>query len=710
MPELHLQHVGEQLSITLGEYTSTVVWANIASWTPEEVFKDAKFYGHTLFEQITGNADLRTALMGLRKNERLVLVAEQPEVAAVPWEYLRFPVNSQLDGLLLATRYNLVRGVIQNCRDRMELTSTLTIVIIPVSPIDELRVLNTEHEWQNLTEAIRRQERVLQLIRVRPPTLGAMKRELNAKGTKIVQFMGHSKVEDDKGVLSFEDEVGRSKSIGAVLFANALDKQTFIVILNSCDSAVSSNASNTQDIPSQLSNIAQSVVREGVPYALGMQFELPNSAAYKISEFLYESLLQERDIEEAVCDMRSKLEQNAMLTNASWLAGVPTLYTNMREPMAAFRLSRGEPLIFPNLITETRDITALSPVEHFTGRSEQISEALTILLNTSVRGFVVLHGLGGIGKTALACVIAERVSWHYQDRVLAYSFETFARFDDEGVIIHTPVNVPFAERFYSSLAFFYDINPRDFLTTDSLRKAILRQRKITRSLLILDNIETLIYAQKNGNEEALELATFVSSLKESDSPVLLITRAMPPSDWGQRKEIHLTGLSDDAAEKLFLASIANDRRRDTTPETRIALSHYVKGHPLCIRLLAGRFSESSAADLATFLQNIQDELVNAKQTTFTSFDDPRRHTTISDCMDYSIRRLPPELKTVLYAIGIFRAPFTQSSAESVLENKKQTKKHLQDLVRLGLLERTYAALADSQYDTYELHPMLRLYI
>ena len=83
-------------------------------------------------------------------------------------------------------------------------------------------------------------------------------------------------------------------------------------------------------------------------------------------------------------------------------------------------------------MTQTVELSTLKEADHFVGRAEQISQALSLLLDSSAHDFVVLRGLGGIGKTTLARVIAERVSWHYQDRVLAYSFETFARFDYEG--------------------------------------------------------------------------------------------------------------------------------------------------------------------------------------------------------------------------------------------------------------------------------------
>jgi len=242
MPELHIQRVNEQLEITFGEHSSTVAWADIAVWTPLQVKENAEAYGHTLFGQITHDTALRNALTGLRKNTRLVLVAEQPEVATIPWEYLRLPEAS--GGLLLANRYNLVRGIPEGQRqESMALDGVLRIVAVPVSAVNERIPLNTEGEWKNLSETVKACERAVTLQRVRPPTLAKMGNALSREGANIVQFMGHS----DKGMLVFEDELGRAKVINAAQFANTLNEQTLLVVLNSCYSATAQGIASGEE-------------------------------------------------------------------------------------------------------------------------------------------------------------------------------------------------------------------------------------------------------------------------------------------------------------------------------------------------------------------------------------------------------------------------------------------------------------------------------
>ena len=74
---------------------------------------------------------------------------------------------------------------------------------------------------------------------------------------------------------------------------------------------------------------------------------------------------------------------------------------------------------------------------------------------------------------------------------------------------------------------------------------------------------------------------------------------------------------------MFLTLLPTDRRSSAADgKARQALARRVQGHPLSIRLLAGRFAESTG-ELTTFLSQIEEELKHAEQTTPSSLEDPR---------------------------------------------------------------------------------------
>src|SRR5205085_12601046 len=186
--------------------------------------------------------------------------------------------------------------------------------------------------------------------------------------------------------------------------------------------------------------------------------------------------------------------------------------------------------------------------------------------------FVLLHGLGGIGKTSLAREVAQRVGYHYADRVLAVSFETFSTFDAQNQVV---INEQFADNFYNRLARFYALNPADaerYPTPAALQQAILQQWTHLRTLLVLDNIETLVDAQRRNDPAATSLASFISRLKEGDGAVLLTSRMVPPSDWGDCSTISIGGLGEEAGADLFLALLPTDREHQAPAPARLALS------------------------------------------------------------------------------------------------------------------------------------------
>nr|MBA2677211.1 tetratricopeptide repeat protein [Ktedonobacteraceae bacterium] len=84
--------------------------------------------------------------------------------------------------------------------------------------------------------------------------------------------------------------------------------------------------------------------------------------------------------------------------------------------------------------------------------------------------------------------------------------------------------------------------------------------------------------------------------------------------------------------------------------------------------------------------------------------------TLYACMDYSVKRLSPEQRTVLNAISLFHAAFTPEFASYLLDDEEQAPRHLQTLVRLGLLNREVKTFQEGELRLFELHPMVRWYV
>jgi CHAT domain-containing protein len=237
MLELRLRRTQSTLTVTLGEHTTSIPLESLLP-TPslwQHIYEDAATYGRNLFEQTFPDDPIKTLLTELPTRERLLLIADDQEIAQIPWEYLRDPNNK-----LLASRLTLVRSVSSpHPTSAYKPSGPLEIIAIPSSPIDEVIHLNVEQEWRHLVKVVTSlsPSKALTLKRLRPPTRSTLSSSLSRQGSSIVHFMGHGTQHEGKTYLGFEDARGRRHLVDVADLVDTLNTQVFLVILNSCLSA-----------------------------------------------------------------------------------------------------------------------------------------------------------------------------------------------------------------------------------------------------------------------------------------------------------------------------------------------------------------------------------------------------------------------------------------------------------------------------------------
>jgi len=74
--------------VTIGEHSSSIPLAEIVpgASTCQRIYDDAVAYGRDLFDHTFREEQMRTLLANLPANECLILVADDPLVASIPWE------------------------------------------------------------------------------------------------------------------------------------------------------------------------------------------------------------------------------------------------------------------------------------------------------------------------------------------------------------------------------------------------------------------------------------------------------------------------------------------------------------------------------------------------------------------------------------------------------------------------------------------------
>jgi hypothetical protein len=290
----------------------------------------ARAFGGRLFRAVFGGevrSCLRSSLnearqqgAGLRIRLRL---ADVPELVDLPWEYL---YDSALDRfLVLSVDTPLVRYL--DLPERIQplaLEPPLRVMAMISCPSD-YPALDADQEWAKLKEALSdlEQRGLVTVERLEEATLAALQRWLRRGEYHIFHFVGHGGFDEQArdGVLILEDEQGRGRPVSGRYLGTLLhDEHTLrLAVLNACEGARSSRSD-------PFAGTAQSLVRQGTPAVIAMQFEITDEAAIALAHEFYAALADGYPVDGALAEARKAIfgQEN----DVEW--GTPVLY--MRSP------------------------------------------------------------------------------------------------------------------------------------------------------------------------------------------------------------------------------------------------------------------------------------------------------------------------------------------------------------------------------------------
>jgi tetratricopeptide (TPR) repeat protein len=640
---------------------------------------DPIHYGTMLYHALFRSETLASQSLAAAP-ERIVLVASDPSLDAIAWEYLYGPTG------FLVQECHVVRALPPEQRIQpVTLNTGLHIVAIPSNPLSSrVAALNIDAEWQRLTEMVNALPFALTLERTRPPTLKQLRTILVGQHSWVVHFMGHGGQQSDGAILSFEKDNGDLDLVEAKDFAFCVRGTTFLVTLNACDSAAPGDTS--------LSNLASTLVRQKIPYALGMRFRIPDPDALLFSRTFYTDLVSGSSVEEALLQARLTLARESP---RPWVVGVPVLYTSLATPTAGFVRKEGRPIVLEH--QPRKEVSALPRAEGlFQGRREDLLHLGTVLTGDNRPRILTLHGGGGQGKTALAREVIERFAFAWPGGVWAASLET----------------LPTRALFAADFARFLGIKPQEIGDPQEVERQILARLAGQRTLIVLDNAETLVDAVEAENPAAIHLGQFLQQLP-SASVSLLVTSRVPLGWVGETIYDELGGLSPKEGVLLF-AQCAPQKVKEGDHISVWEISKEVEGHPLSLRLLGSAFNASTIT-LNAFRKEYTAQLMNAQNK---YRDGDHRHRSLSACIDISVRYLNSDLRALFSGLRIFHAPFQAQTAVALFDPEgidtedapSLVREQLDTLWQRSLLTRKMITVRDGTLQFYHLLPTTRPYI
>ena len=282
---------------------------------------------------------------GLRLRLRL---SAAPALADWPWEYLydsslrRFFAHSASTPIV---RYLDLPQRIQP----LAVQAPLKILVMIANPRD-VGQLDVEAEWRKVQAALADlvARGLVTLTRLEKATLAALQRQLRQDQYHIFHFVGHGGFDqqNQEGVLLLEQENGLARLVaGSYIGALLHDHRSLrLAVLNACE-----GARTAQSDP--FAGVAQTLLQQGIPAVIAMQFEITDGAAITFAHEFYTALADRYPVDAALAEARKAIYAEG--NDVEW--GTPVLYLRaqngnifaLAEPRAAPSLPLPPPQVVP---------------------------------------------------------------------------------------------------------------------------------------------------------------------------------------------------------------------------------------------------------------------------------------------------------------------------------------------------------------------------
>src|SRR5947209_2478483 len=683
-----LTHSGDLLSDPLKQQErANLRWylEEYSDWPYEQFLERAKKIeallpeiGKRLYDNVFGSlkADRILQAWRLEKSEQrqISIISDIPRVLSLPSELL----HDEQGFLALRTRHpvSILRRLPQSELAGLSTTfePPLCVLLVTARP-EGTGFMDPRGVARELLDEVEEhiEDGTIAVEFLRPPTLANLRNRLKdeKRPVHILHFDGHGtfggetvnqdgmrRSGGEQGKLAFENEKGQLSLVEAGVLAQVLqDSGVKLAVLDACQSAMGG-------ADDAFSSVAARLIKGGVDAVVAMSASVLVASTTRYFEAFYRELkdgisaptAQERARQALHDDPRRHIhrrrrdEEGTPVELRDWW--LPHYYQQRPLELSPTRPSGElkEP-IAPSSVRLNETMPA-EPRNGFTGRAH---ERLQLERHLQRGKLVVIHGFGGVGKTAL---VRETADW--LTRTKMYDGACFVSFEHGGD----------ATVLLSALGNFLgvydgDYNPNDPKAVLARLKPALREK---RTLVIADNLESILPGGEAPLEAALrsQLWGVLLELAKMGAGVLLTSRDTNFGDGrlAPGKQVALLavgGLYPEDAYALasrLLEDLGIDRARAPYQELRDLLDQ-LDHHPLAIQLVLPALRElplsKIRADFGSLLPKFVDDTTTG------------RNRSLLASLDYSLRRLSDEQWALLPRLALFEGGANEADLLAITE-------------------------------------------
>ena len=732
--QLGLQYTGDVLEDPLtAKDRENVRWylEEYAEWPYEQFLERGKKieaslaeFGKRLYHAVFGSAGAMSVVQSWRLlpgvlQRQVSIVSELPGALSLPWELL----HDEQGFLVLRTRnpVSLIRRLPQGelAGFPTPFEPPLRILLITARP-DDAGFIDPRSIARELLDEVQQQvdAGAISLEFLRPPTLGGLRTRLSdtrLPPIHVLHFDGHGVFDEERdrqgkrlsskkqGMLAFENDDGKLDLVKAKDVAQVLqDSGVRLAVLTACQSAMGA-------ADDAFSSVAAQLIRSGVDSVTAMSASVLTVTATHYAEAFYRALAggssaplaQERARQALHDEPRRNVHRRRMDDEGEpvrlrdwWLPHYYQQRPVQLQPTKPARKRKRKQSSPADSLPRLSESMPAEPRYRFSGRKHELLQIERHLLH---RKLVVLHGFGGIGKTALA---REAADW--LTRTGMYAKACFVSFEHGGD----------GTTLLSALGNYVGVydgnyNPNDTKAALARLAPVLKEK---RTLVIADNLESILPRGDTPLEVAVRTSLWdvLLELAKLGAGVLLTTRDTSFGDGrlapGSRTaHLLLQGLYPDDAYALatrLLTDLSIDRARTPYVELRdllVQLDH----HPLAIQLVLPALNTFSLATVRADFAALLPKFVDDTET--------GRNRSLLASLEYSLQRLNEEQQSLLPRLAVFEGGAYEESLLTITQIPESAWAKLRPALEQAALV-TVEQVGDFTAPFLRFHPVLTPYL
>ena len=366
--------------------------------------------GTKLFKWLDGNDRFFQQLLDKQRRKGIVLAISAGEnLAHLPWELLH-------DGksFLVERKPGIipVRWVSSDINQRLTIkpepeNRALQMLFMAASPLNMEPVLDFEREEASILTATARQPLTLTVEKSGClQELGYLVEDYGKGYFDVLHLTGHATIKDGTPAFITESPTGEAVESTADDIASELQFQLpKLIFLSGCRTG---QAGNSGAVPS----MAESLLDKGAASVLGWGQKVLDTDATAAAESLYQALSSGKLLSESLA-----LTYQALIKNKARDWHLLRLYVGNSLPgklVTPLRTRGRKPAAPRSFNAEFLDAAGKVKVptrESFVGRRRQLQNCLRTLINPSSAEIgVLIHGMGGLGKSSLAARLCDRLT------------------------------------------------------------------------------------------------------------------------------------------------------------------------------------------------------------------------------------------------------------------------------------------------------------